>query len=366
MESPRTPYIELEADVIAGNIQRMQRSIDSCSVNLRPHIKTHKSLLLAGYQMEAGACGITASKLSEVQEFANGGLTNIFMAYPLVNQSCIREAVCLSKEINLICSVDCVEGAELISAEALSQNTLVQVRLEIETGLGRTGVPYDMAVNTAMKIAAFKGLRLEGIFTFRGLMTPEGVNPDAETAGLAEGQMMVSLAKQIREKGVELPSVSVGSTPTAVYAARVDGITEVRPGTYIFNDRMQLNGRFCRNNQIGAVIKTSIVSINRGSHMVIDAGSKTLSADQPLNQPPFYFEGHGLVLESPDLIISKLSEEHGVIPLTEENSDWKIGDILSIVPNHICTCINLQDRTYLKESDSTLRQVRVDARGKVT
>ena len=364
--NPETPFIQLDSSCISRNISAMQREADKYGVNLRPHIKTHKSIDLAKLQVQAGAYGITASKLSEVETFAAGGINNIFMAYPLIGSGKIRNAVALSKKTDLICSVDCLEGARLISQEALRQETTVSLRLEIDTGLHRTGISYGKAVETALSIDALDGIYLEGIFTFRGLLMSTGATLDGEKAGREEGEMMVSLARDIRNKGLILPSVSVGSTPTSLGAAAVKGVTEIRPGTYIFNDRMGLNGGFCNSDQIGAVIKTSIVSVSEGCHMVIDAGSKTLAADQPLNVPPFHFQGHGHIVEAPELTISRLSEEHGMIHFPDGYTvSWKPGDRLTVIPNHICTCVNLQDSLFLCERDGSFTRVKVDARGKV-
>ena len=378
---PETPFIAIDGNRVERNIVAMQKRITSSDVALRPHIKTHKTPAVAHRQIAAGAQGITCAKLTEAEIFADAGVDDIFLAYPIVGEARALRAVNLAARIRLVCGVDSETGARFLATAAAKAGIRLPVRLEIDTGLGRSGVTPSCAVTAAQMIATFPSLTLEGIFTFRGALvlgegeiTSEAVTSgafdrrgehteDLPTAGREEGALMVTVARMIRRADVPIVSVSVGSTPTAVYAASVPGVTEVRPGTYVYHDRMQLVHNVCTAAEIAATIRASVVSVRDGSHMVIDAGSKVLGGDAAPGGPPHHFTGYGYVEEAPELTVDRLWEEHGVIPLTASHS-YAVGDTISIIPNHICTCINLQNAVFQRHDDRWER-IPVAARGAV-
>src|SRR5215210_2260922 len=188
-------------------------------VKLRPHVKTHKIPGIAIEQLEAGATGITVAKVSEAEVMAEGGIRDIFIAYPLVTGPKIRRALRLNRMVNLIFAVDSLEGARRLSEAAAAEDATLNVRLEVDTGLRRTGVPSDEAVELAATIESSDSLDLTGIYTYRGYVLADGSPTlDLEKAGTEEGNLMVSLADEIRERGIEIEDVSLGSTPTAAYA----------------------------------------------------------------------------------------------------------------------------------------------------
>ncbi|MCG8480211.1 MAG: alanine racemase [Spirochaetales bacterium] len=379
--TPDTPYIAVDRDGVERNIAAMQERIDASGATLRPHIKTHKIPALAHRQLAVGARGITCAKVSEAEIFAGAGVDDIFLAYPIVGSSRARRTVRLAERIRLICGVDGETGSRTLARAAEESGIRLPVRLEIDTGLGRSGVAPSAAVATARSIASFPSLLLEGIFTFRGSLafgagevTAERVaagifdgrgrfTDDRPSAGREEGAIMVTVAEMIRRAGVPVPSVSVGSTPTAVHAASVRGVTEVRPGTYIFHDRMQVVHNVCAPDEVAATIRSSVVSVRPGSHIVIDAGSKVLGGDAAPGRAPHHFDGYGYLVEAPNLTVQRLSEEHGVISL-DGNAPFAVGDIVTVVPNHICTCINLQNAVYQCNNDRWER-LPVAARGAV-
>src|SRR5215210_4717888 len=237
-ESHATPYLLFDHAKMERNILKMADVARENGVALRPHVKTHKIPSIARQQVEAGAAGITVAKVSEAEVMADGGVEDIFIAYPLVTEAKIRRAVQLGERVaRLVVGVDSLEGARKLSAVA--EDSILEVRLEIDTGLRRTGVLYDGAVGLAGEIEAIRNLDLTGIYTYRGAVLGGSKTLELEKAGLEEGQLMGSLADQMRERGLGVDEVSVGSTPTAEYVAKVDGVTEIRPGTYVFYDRMQ-------------------------------------------------------------------------------------------------------------------------------
>jgi D-serine deaminase-like pyridoxal phosphate-dependent protein len=196
-------------------------------------------------------------------------------------------------------------------------------------------------------------------------MTHEGQANSAppeqlETLALAAGRAMFELAELIRGHGLDLPMVSVGSTPAATYTPTVSGITEMRPGTYVFND----NSAF-RYGELGvadcaARFVATVVSRPAADRAVLDTGSKSLAMDPSKDHP-----GHGYIVGHPEAIISKLSEEHGVVTLPEGATGFAVGDRVEVIPNHICPTVNLMDELYIARDGRIVDTWRIAARGKV-
>ena len=344
------------------NIKKMAHVARENGVALRPHVKTHKIPSIAREQLGAGASGITVAKLSEAEVMADGGIEDIFIAYPLVTEAKIRQAVRLAERVRLVVGVDSLDGARRLSGVAEDQT--LEVRLEVDTGLRRTGVPLDEAVRLAGEIEAMDNLDLTGIYTYRGAVLGESKTLELEKAGLEEGQLMVSLADRMRERGSNVEDVSVGSTPTAKHAAKVEGVTEIRPGTYVFYDRMQARLGACSLDECAAVVVCTAVSRPTRDLVVIDGGSKTFATDVAPGAEPLNLDGYGHVVGYPRAVLERLTEEHGML-LVDEDCDLEVGDTLQIIPNHICSTVNLHDEVYLVGEDGVVEQTRVAARGKV-
>ncbi|WP_010271534.1 alanine racemase [Paenibacillus senegalensis] len=359
-----TPGVIIDARKVTANIQQMQKLAQASGIKLRPHVKTHKIPKLAEQQLDHGAIGITTAKVGEAEVMAEHGIQNIFIAYPLVGEGKIARALKLSRQIELTLAADSLEGAGRISEQAVRQGMSINLRLEIDTGLKRTGVSLDEALPVAKQIAELPGIVLNGIFTFKGAVLEGKSTLDLQAAGLEEGRMMVRLASEMRAAGLTIDDVSVGSTPTALYAAQVEGVTEIRPGTYIFQDRMQERLGVCQAEQWAAAVLVTVVSVSsQGDWVVIDGGSKTFATDVQPNQAPLELKGFGTIIGHPEAVLERMNEEHGMIRWTGPNLP-KVGDTLKIVPNHICSTINLHNYVYMDYGDH-LERVEVSARGKV-
>src|SRR5215204_4052851 len=360
--SSGTPYLLIDGPQLERNILRMANVARENGVALRPHVKTHKIPRIAREQLEAGAAGITVAKLSEAEVMVDGGIEDIFIAYPLVTEAKIRQAVWLGERVRLIVGVDSLEGARRLSEAAEGRN--LEVRLEVDTGLRRTGIPRDEAVGLAGEIESMGNLDLTGIYTYRGAVLGGSKTLELEKAGLEEGRVMVSLAEQMRERGIRIDDVSVGSTPTAEYVAKVEGVTEIRPGTYVFYDRMQARLGACSLDDCAAVVVCTVVSRPTRDLAIIDGGSKTFATDVAPGAEPLNLEGYGHIVGYPDAVLERLTEEHGMLSL-DEDCDLEVGDTLQIIPNHICSTVNLHDQVYLVGEDGAVEETRVAARGKV-
>lgn len=370
-----TPYVQIDEAIMMANIRKMAEQAHARGVRLRPHAKTHKSPELALRQLAAGAAGITVAKVAEAELMAAAGIDDLFIAYPLVVRSKLeRVARLLRTGTRVILSVDSIMGARLMSQIAIESGCEFEVRMEVDTGLRRTGVSPDSATEQlATEIAALGGLRLSGIYTYRGAMAAGLPTHDLRTAGHEEGELMVGLAERLRSAGLPIAEVSVGSTPTGLYAAEVPGVTEIRPGTYIYHDRMQLTLGVCGIADIAAAVVVTVVSVREDGLAVVDGGSKTFATDV---QPGGWLgmDGFGYVVEYPGAVLERMNEEHGVLRFPDRLGEGGVivtrppvnpGDRLRIIPNHICSTVNLHNSVWLKKADG-LEELAVVARGALT
>jgi D-serine deaminase-like pyridoxal phosphate-dependent protein len=361
-----TPHLLIDGAKMTRNIEKMAGIARERGVKLRPHVKTHKIPMIARRQLESGAAGITVAKVSEAEVLADGGIQDIFIAYPLVTEPKIKQAIGLSRGgVRLVVGVDSLEGGRRLSRIAALEDHELEVRLEVDTGLRRTGVPFDGAVELAAEIASLENLRLSGIYTYRGAVLESGVPTlDLKQAGLEEGKLMISLADRMRDRGVEVEDVSLGSTPTAGYAAEVEEVTEIRPGTYVFYDRMQARLGACSLEECAASVMATVVSRPSENLAILDGGSKTFATDVPPGTKPLNLEGFGHVVGYPEAVLERLTEEHGMLRVKSEH-DLGVGDTVQIIPNHVCSTVNLHNEVYMMDGDSGAERIEVSARGKL-
>lgn len=359
-----TPCIVADLAIIKKNILQTQELCNSYGCNLRPHIKTHKSVEIARMQIEAGAVGITCAKVSEAEVMADGGITDIFIAYPLIGESKLNRAMTLAKKLKrLILAVDSLIGAEALSQMAKKHGLKVEVRLEIDTGAKRTGVSVQNAVDLALAISKLSNLQLSGLYTFKGMMHQSKPTTDKNEAALEECTLLHQISCALSEKGVKLKDLSAGSTPTGLACAATGLVNEVRPGTYVFYDQMCVLQGVCKQEDVAAHIVATVVSTPTPGYAIIDGGSKTFPTDVALNQPPFNAHSYAYVLGKDHLRLDRLNEEHGILRSFDESpTGLQIGDTLQLSPNHICPAINLQNYIWLKDGD-TYRKLPIDARG---
>lgn len=363
MTEMETPCIVVDRKVVERNIAAMAEVARENGVKLRPHVKTHKIPEFALAQLEQGAAGITTAKISEAEVMAEHGICDIFIAYPVVTASKIKRVIDLARRIHLTVGVESLAGAQELSRQASAAGIVLEVRLEIDTGLARTGVPLLSVVNIARQITSLPGLDLSGIFTYKGAVFEGDSTLNLQAAGHEEGTLMVEAAAKLKAAGMNIKDVSVGSSPTAVYAAEVKGVTEIRPGTYIFNDRMLMQMGVCRQEDCAARVKVTVISVPAEDRLVIDGGSKTFATDVQPNHPPLNLKGFGEIIGHPDAVLERMNEEHGMIR-TGNTHQMRVGDILEIIPNHICSTVNLHNEVYVLDQGIT-RVAPVLARGKI-
>ncbi|TCZ77473.1 amino acid aldolase [Paenibacillus albiflavus] len=357
-----TPAIVINRTVMRQNIKRMAEIARQNRVELRPHVKTHKIPAFALEQIAAGAVGVTVAKIAEAEVMAEHGVKDIFIAYPIVVPSKIARVIKLARLVKMSVGVDSLVGARQLSAAAEEAGVLLDIRLEIDTGLKRTGVVPEDALSLSKSIQALPGLNLNGVFTYKGAMYQGQSTLDLEAAGEEEGRLMVAVAEELRTNGIPIEHVSVGSSPSAASVAKVKGITEIRPGTYIFYDRMQTKLGVSTLQDCAARVVVTVVSISP-ELVVVDGGSKTFATDVQPNQAPLNLRGFGEVIGYPEAVLERMNEEHGMIRMNTPHQ-LQIGDIIEIVPNHICSTVNLHNAVYV-EDEHGIESMTVLGRGKL-
>lgn len=356
-----TPALLVDHDRLEANLRRFAEMASHAGVALRPHIKTHKTLEIAALQVSAGASGLTCAKLSEAEVYADAGFNDVFVAFPVIGREKARRAAQLARRCHLIIGVESATGIQQLSEAASEAGVLLNVRLELDSGLRRTGAAAEAAEELCRLILAAPGLHLDGIFTFRGPSFPGAPTRDREVLGRQEGEWMVAQAERLRAAGIPINAVSVGSTPTAASAARVPGVTEVRPGTYVFCDRMTTRAGISTFDEIALAVLAAVVSRPAPDMAIVDAGSKTFCGD--VIPADIGLEGYGVTVDGRSGIVERMNEEHGFVRLAEGFAP-AIGDQLAFFPNHVCTAVNLSDELVIVQQGVVIDRWRVAARGR--
>jgi D-serine deaminase-like pyridoxal phosphate-dependent protein len=348
-----TPLAVVDEEVRERNLKRMQDRANAHGLRLRPHGKTHKSAFVASRQMAHGATGLTTATMHEADVFATAGVDDLLIAHPPVGEPKLRRLHELASRVGrLAVAIDTVELAE-------SLPPTVDVLWEVDTGLHRLGTaPGEPTLAAVERLIAVIGRE-----RFRGLMTHGGhsyrATDDAQLTAAARDESggLVASAALIREAGIEVRELSVGSTPTAAHVEVAGGITEMRPGTYVYGDANQVALGSQALEDCALVVVATVVSRPARDRAVIDAGSKALSADLRVSG----LAGYGFVLGHPAVKLDRLSEEHGVL-VSDGAIDVRAGDRVAILPAHACTTVNLHP-ALLVVHGSDSRWEPVDARG---
>jgi D-serine deaminase-like pyridoxal phosphate-dependent protein len=355
-----TPSMLVDETLMEQNISEMQALANSFGAQLRPHIKTHKTPQIALRQISHGARGITCAKLGEAEVMVEAGVEDVLMAYPVVTELKINRLLALMERARMIVALDSLDAAEALSAAMSKHDRSLDVYVEVNTGQNRAGqIAGDDAVKLALDIARMPSLDVIGIMTHEGQTHTLPADKIAEGARAA-GEKLVATAEAIRRAGLPISEVSVGSTPSSMYTPSVGGITEMRPGTYVFRDTTGFLYGLYGPDRCAARVLATVVSHPAKDRMIVDAGSKTLALDKSHGHP-----GHGYIIGHPGSIIDRLSEEHGVVVIPEDDPGFTIGQRVEIIPNHICPSVNLLDELNIVRDGQVIDVWPIAARGKV-
>ena len=356
-----TPALVVSEEILHRNIASMAAFAQSVGVNLRPHIKTHKTVQIARLQVAAGAIGVACAKVGEAEVMVEqAGIQDVLLAYPTIGEPKVRRLLPLMEKARIVVAVDSLDAATMMSSAFSRHDRKLDVMLEVNTGQNRSGVLMgDDAVKAAIAIARMPNLNLVGVMTHEGHANSADPS-DIEAIAIEAGKAIVDTAERIRGHGIDLPTVSVGSTPAAFYTPTVPGVTEMRPGTYVFNDNSAFRYGRLGVDDCAARFVATVVSRPAPDRAVLDTGSKSLAMDPSKSQP-----GHGYIVGHPNVIISKLSEEHGVCEIPEGEEGFNVGDRVEVIPNHICPTVNLMDELLIARDGQIIDTWKVAARGMV-
>jgi D-serine deaminase-like pyridoxal phosphate-dependent protein len=359
-----TPAIAISGPIVRSNLTRMAEYARRHRLALRPHTKTHKSRMLARMQLEQGAAGLTVAKVGEARVMAEAA-DDVLMAYPAVDRARCAELAQVAARggRTMRVGIDSVAAADALGAAARQAGgTTIGILVDLDVGHHRTGMQNAAeAIKLAQHVAGVPGLRLDGLMFFPGHLSQSADN-DAALRGIDE--KLGEVLDGWRRSGLRAQIVSGGSTPTAYQSHLVSRMTEIRPGTYVYNDVNSLRCGCAALEDCAARIVCTVVSTAVPGQVVLDAGSKTLTSDRCGPAPD---SGHGYVVEYPDAKVTKLSEEHAQVDVSACERRPNVGDRATVIPNHICPCINLQDSAWWFEQgwEGHAERLRIDARGMV-
>ncbi len=352
-----TPAVLIDLDRLEKNVARMSARAREGGVALRPHAKTHKIPEIGWMQMRAGATGLSFAKTSEAEVFAKHGFPDLFVAYPVVSPSKAVRLVALSRQVRLCVGVDSVFGAEVLGAAAARAGQTLRVSLKVDSGFHRVGVAPEDAVSVGTRIAAIKGLSMTSVFTHAGQAYHREDPKEIERDNRDEATIVTAAADGLRKAGVAIETVSVGSTPTSRFGFAHPGLTEARPGNYVYLDRAQVGLGTCSFDDCAMSILATVVSASGTERAVLDSGSKTLALDMLRPKP----DGYGLIVGTTSRL-SGLSEEHGIVAV-DPGDAFKVGQRVRVLPNHACVVSNLHDRVYGVRGENVEAVFEVAARG---
>jgi D-serine deaminase-like pyridoxal phosphate-dependent protein len=348
-----TPAMLVDLDIAEANIASMAAFARRSGLRLRPHLKTHKSLAMARRQLAAGAVGLCAATVGEAAAFAAGGVTDLTLAYPVVGARKLERlaAVCRAADLTLVADSTAVaDGYQEVARQA---GRTLRVLIEVDTGMGRVGATPDAAPGLARHLSGCHGLEFHGILTHAGHAHDAEGQLGVERVAREEAAIMGAVRAELERAGHEVAVVSAGSSLTARYLSAADGITEIRPGTYVYNDLRTLACWSCTYEEIAATMLATVIRVD-GTRVVVDAGSKTLTT----STDPVYGQGH--LLSRPDGAFTRLSEEHGVLSV-DGAPRLSVGDRVRILPIHACVWSDLQPEVYGIRDGHVVERIRVDA-----
>jgi len=343
-----TPAFVVNESQTLKNISKFQSLCDEKGLTLRPHIKTHKTVRFAKAQVAAGAVGINCQKIGEAEVMADGGLDDILITFNILGASKLARLRALSERVDLRVVADNTLVIEGLSDALADVSKPLKVLVECDTGAARCGVQSpDEAVGLAIAINQSPGLEFEGFLTYPAVGGQQDVV-----------DFMSSAKSAVESRGIACPTISSGGSPD-MWQADTDGIiTEYRIGTYVYNDRSLVARGTCELNDCSGTVLATVVSTPTNGRAVIDAGSKALTSDL------LGLDGHGYVIDHPDVSIVGLSEEHGVLSVGD-GSNLSVGDRLRIIPNHVCVVANMFDQAWLEQENGKVIPLNTDARGRV-
>lgn len=355
-----TPALLVDLDRLEANLDRAAAAARAADLSLRPHIKTHKTPQIAQLQLARGADGITVAKLGEAEVMADAGIDDIFIAHQIVGPQKIERLLALADRVKISVGVDSRDVAAPLSMAFAQQGIRLPVLIEVDVGLRRCGAPPAAVPDLVRQINSLPGLGLVGIFTYPGQVY--AARNENEVAGIAayECRIMGELTQQLAPIADISRRVSGGSTPTTPHYTAGCGLTEIRPGSYVFNDRTQISRWAAQPEDCALTVLATVVSTPEPGRAVLDAGSKSVATDPAPDSP-----GHGMLKEDNAAVLLKVNEEHGFLDLSQAGIGPRVGDKVQVIPNHCCVVSNLFDEMVAVRGGDVVETWPIAARGKL-
>lgn len=339
-----TPSVLIDLDRLERNITQMQTRCDEAGVALRPHIKTHKIPEIARMQMDAGAKGIACQKVGEAEVFAQAGFNDILLPYNIIGRQKTARLADLALYNRITVAADNLPVIAGLSEAAAALDIRLRVVVDIATEIERTGATVSRAVELAKIIDSDEHLHFAGLMVYP---SNAAIRPALEET-----------LTLLHEAGIGVDMVSGGGTGAALHMQDVPELTEIRIGTYAFNDWTTVSRGWCAPEDCAMTVKVTVVSRPTENRAILDGGSKTLSSD-------VFDGGYGHILEYPEARIYKLNEEHGFVDLSASDAKPEIGEVVSVIPAHACVVTNLHNELYGVRGAEVEVIWRVAARGLV-
>lgn len=358
LETIETPAAVVELDRMEANLRRVAEYCRTHGLAWRPHVKTHKSPWLAAAQIRAGAVGVTVATPREAEVMAES-VEDMLLAYPPVGATKLARLMALPAGVRLTVGLDSRAALEGLSAAAREAGRTVGVVVEIDVGMGRVGVQTpDDAVALAREAAEATAAEYRGIMFYPGHIRS---HVDAQGGEIrAVNDRLGPVLEALGSAGLAPDIVSGGSTPTLWRSHEFEGLTEVRPGTNIFNDRTTAEVGACGSDECAYTVLATVVSTSVPGQAVVDAGSKALAKEELRAAGG----GYGVVAGRPEVAVKAVSEEHGILDLSATEWRPEVGSRVRIVPNHVCVSVNLQEWVHGVRDGRLVESWEVIARGR--
>ncbi len=349
IEDIETPVPVIDIDVVDRNLKRWQARCDQLGIANRPHIKTHKLVGLARYQLALGAKGITVQKLGEAEVMADAGITDMLLTFNIVGRRKLERLAALARRTQISVVADSADVVAGLAEAGKNAGRKIVVLVECDTGAHRNGVQSPQAaVDLAQIIDKTPGLAYGGLMTYAGA----GQRLQAESFFMEARELCLAT-------GLATGIITSGGSPDMWKDEGLSQLTEYRAGTYIYFDRSLVERGTCAYSDCAVQVLATVVSRPTSERALIDAGTKSLTSDL------LGLQGYGTAHDLGDAQVYAANEEHGYLDTSHLARKPAIGELVKITPNHVCPVINLFDRVVFVRGDEVLGAVRVDARGLV-
>ena len=356
-----TPAVIVDVDIMQRNLERAAQYANQHGLRLRPHTKTHKSPAIARMQLQLGAAGLTVAKVGEAEVMIKAEPKDLLVAYPVIGRSKLARLMEVARSTRVSVALDSVFAARQLSDAAREAQVVVGVLVEFDAGLHRVGVTTnEELLQLARSVEKLPRLTLDGIAFYPGHI--KSLDDGGQEAFDEVSAMLQSVLDDFKRAGIEVQVVSGGSTPLLFHSHKMEGLTEIRPGTYVYNDLNTLRCGACSLDDCAAWVLATVISTARNGYMIIDGGSKTFSSDRLAGTSEV---SYGRFEEAPEAVLYNMNEEHGYVDIRKTDREFTVGDRVRVIPNHVCTTMNMHDSVYGIRGDQVVTEWRVEARGKL-